>query len=199
MTATLGTRQDKLNKSMPVALKVKLGDVLADLIASANALRTDLLAAIGSVNTGIVIPVTLAIKAGSSAIVKTSALGVVRVAGVGVAIAANTDMAALVGTIATTKFAAWDFYVDGAGTLTASAKTADSASGAAALALLPAVPAGLVRLGSVLVQNAAGGSFIGGTTALDAASVTATYYNAAVAAIVAATVTASAVTSLEAR
>ena len=38
MAAKPGTRQAALNKSMPIAAKVKLGDVVAELIAQVNAL-----------------------------------------------------------------------------------------------------------------------------------------------------------------
>ena len=73
------------------------------LITAANALRTDLLAAIAELKTGIVIPTALAIKAGSSAVVKSTAAFVARVDGTAVSKAADTDMSALVGVIATTK------------------------------------------------------------------------------------------------
>ena len=38
MAAKPGTRQAALNKSMPIAAKVKLGDVVAELIAQVNSL-----------------------------------------------------------------------------------------------------------------------------------------------------------------
>lgn len=40
MAAVPGSLQEQLNKSMPVAFDVKLGDTLADLIAAHNALAT---------------------------------------------------------------------------------------------------------------------------------------------------------------
>jgi hypothetical protein len=198
MAAPRGSRQEKLNKAMPIAAKVMLGDVLADLIAQYNALQADVTALSTALNTSIIIPATLAIKAGSSAIVKTSTLLVAKVDGTAVSKAANTDMSAIAGTIADGSAAAWDFYIDDAGTITTSAKTADAASAADALALLPAVPAGQVRIGSVAVATA-GATFVGGTTALDAGTATATYYNASTAAAFTDGVLAETVTGLETR
>jgi len=85
------------------------------------------------------------------------------------------DFSALVGTLATAKSALWAFYMDSAGTITTSAKTADAATAAAAFALMPAIPADKVQLGFIIVSNATGSNFVGGTTALDAASVTTVY------------------------
>lgn len=195
----MGFLQNQINRAMPAFAKAKVGDVLADLIAQVNKLVADAASVFAQLNTGIVVPAALAIKAGSSAVVKSTALIVYRANGTAVVKAANTDMAALVGTIADTKFASWAFYGDDAGALTASAKTADSATAIAALALLPAVPAGKVQLGTVTVQNASGAPFIGNTTALDAASVTATYANTAVAAIFSSGLTATTVVDLESR
>jgi hypothetical protein len=38
MTATRGSRQEKVNKSMPALSKAKLGDVIAELTAQVNVL-----------------------------------------------------------------------------------------------------------------------------------------------------------------
>lgn len=182
----------------PASAKSKLGDCVADLITQFNTLRSDAAALSTALNTSIIIPATLAIKAGASAVVKSSALFVAKVDGTAVSKAANTDMSALVGTIADGSSAAWDFYIDAAGTITTSAKTADAATSAAALALLPAVPSGKVRIGSVAVDTA-GLAFVGGTTALDAVTATATYYNASTAAAFTAGITAVAVADMEGR
>lgn len=196
--ARAGSRQEKVNKTAPALSKAKIGDVIADLTAQFNTLRSEVDALSTALNTSIIIPATLVIKAGSSAIVKSSALFVAKVDGTAVSKAANTDMSALVGTVADGFAAAWDFYIDDAGTITTSAKTADAATAAAALLLLPAVPAGLVRIGSVAVATAAA-TFVGGTTALDAGTATATYYNASTAAVFTAGITAAAVVSMEVR
>ena len=91
------------------------------------------------------------------------------------------DCSALVGSIADGKTAGWAFYIDSAGTITTSAKTADAtgvdAAGiAAAWVLVNAitVPTGKAIIGQLLVSTA-GAAFIGGTTALDAGSVGAIY------------------------
>lgn len=196
--AKAGSRQEKVNKTAPALMKARLGDVVGDLTSQFNTLRSEVVALSTALNTSIIIPATLAIKAGSSAVVKSSALFVAKVDGTAVSKAANTDMSALVGTIADGSAAAWDFYIDDAGTITTSAKTADAATAAAALALLPAVPSGLVRIGSVAVATAAA-TFVGGTTALDAGTATATYYNATTAAVFTNGITADAVVSMEAR
>lgn len=170
MAAIRGSLQEKLNKLAPAAKKAGLGDVLAELIAGFNAM-------VARVSSQVLNNAGLAIKAGGSAIVKAGTAFAALVDGVMVTKAANTDMAALAGTLATAKSAAWAFYIDAAGTLTASAKTADAADAAAAIALLPAPPAGKAMIGFITVANATGADFVGGTTALDTASLTVTYYN----------------------
>lgn len=163
-----GYFEDLLNRSMPVSLRTKVGTMFAELIAGVNALMTRTMSMCLS-SAGLVISGAggLTGKAGSAFVAMVS--------GVPVFVAANTAMSALVGTIATTKFACWVWYVDGAGVITTSAKTADAATAVAALALVPSTPVGKAMVGILLVQNAAAGGFIGGTTALDAASVTGTY------------------------
>jgi hypothetical protein len=88
------------------------------------------------------------------------------------------DCSALAGTIADAKAAAWTFYIDAAGDITTSAKTADAANAAAAAALAAAVavPAGLAAIG-VLIVSSSGATFVGGTTDLDAGTATDVYYS----------------------
>lgn len=88
------------------------------------------------------------------------------------------DMSVLAGTIADAKSAAWTFYIDSAGTITTSAKTADAATAAAAALLAAAVPvpAGLAVIG-ILIVSTSGATFIGDTTALDAGTATDVYYS----------------------
>ncbi len=198
MTAAVGSKQEQLNKSMPIAATTKLGDVIAELVAGYNTLLAEVTALTTALNTNVIIPATLAIKAGSSAVVKSTSAIVVKVDGTAVSKAANTDMSALVGTIASGSAAAWDFYINAAGTISTSAKTADAATAAAALALLPDVPSGKVRIGSVAVLST-GATFVGGTTALDAGTAAATYYNASTAAVFTDGITAEEVVGLEDR
>jgi len=111
----------------------------------------------------------LAIKTGGSAIVKTGAAAWYGVAsGVLVTKAAATDMPALVGTVANSTFNVFAFFCDRAGTLT-------SAMGAAASTLagvtFPSVGEGSAMLGFIIVNPTGTGSFVGGTTALDDATV----------------------------
>lgn len=142
-----------------------------------EAVKADLTALRTRINSCTLSSAGLAIKAGGSAIVKAGTAFSALANGTLVIKAANTDMSALVGTLATAKAAAWAFYVDSAGTITTSAKTADVADAAAAIALLPSAPDGNAMIGFITVANATGSNFVGGTTALDAVSVTTAYYN----------------------
>lgn len=164
------TAQLVLNKCMPAASRIKLGDLLVDLITRCNHLRT-------RVNSGLLSSAGLAIKAGGSAVVKAATAFSAVVSGAIVVKAANTDMPALAGTLATAKSAVWAFYIDAAGTLSVSAKTADAANVAAALALFPATPDDKALVGFVVISNATGSDFVGGTTALDTSSLTVSYYS----------------------
>lgn len=165
-----GSVQDALNRSMPCASDAKLGNVLAELLALANDVRSRLMTC------GMSSP-ALVIKTGGSTLVKASNAFLANVAGVIVRKPAATDMPALSGTLATAKSAAWAFYIDATGTLSVSTKTADAASHDAAVALLPQNAAGKALIGVLVLDNATGSNFVGGTTALDTASLTATYYN----------------------
>jgi hypothetical protein len=191
--------KDELNRMAPAAAHVKLGDVVDEIIAKYNALLSDVTAFQAALNTNVVIPATLAIKAAGSAVVKTTSEFVGVANGVAHSKAANTDMPALVGTVAAGKSALWAFYMDGTGALTAGAKSADAASHGAALALLPAVPSGLVSLGFIVVDNGSASGFVGGTTALDATNITVTYFNTSSTTTFSSALTAVAVLDLEHR
>lgn len=164
-----------LNRSMPAAKRAGLGTRIAILEATVNGLATAL-DTIHLQNRFLLSAPVLVIKAGSSAVVKSSGAFTALVAGTYVSKAADTDMAALSGNTAAGKYALYDFYMDSAGTIT-SAKAADAATAAAALLLLPALPINKVRLGYVIVHNGSLAAFQGNTTALDAADITVTYVN----------------------
>ena len=111
----------------------------------------------------------LAIKAGSSALVKTgSTATTLSVEGVLVSIAASTDMPALVGTVTNATYNVFVFSVDKAGTAYVQMGTA-----AASLAGVkyPNVPDTRAVIGSIIVHPTGTGDFVGGTTALDNATV----------------------------
>lgn len=170
MALGTGNNQDELDRAFPAAAHAKLGTLLVEILAGYNAL-------VARLNSVVLSKAGLVIKAGSSAVVKAGVAFAAVVGGTIVRKAANTDMAALVGTLATANSAAWAFYINEAGTLSASAKTANAASHAAAIALLPATPLDVALIGFIVVDNATGSNFVGGTTALDTASLTVTYYD----------------------
>jgi hypothetical protein len=111
----------------------------------------------------------LVIKAGGSAVVKTGAAVTYALAsGVIRAIAAATDMPALVGTTANGQFAIYGFYIDDGGVVTGS-KGSDGATLDAAG--IPPTPAGEALIGYLIINPTGTGDFVGGTTVLDDATV----------------------------
>lgn len=134
-----------------------------------NALRpvlqpiADRLSSLGLITAGLVI------KAGGSALVKTGAAvwyGLVQ--GKLVKIAAATDMPALSGSVTNAKFNVFCFFVDTAGTVTGAMGT----EGATLAAIqFPPFPQGKTLIGFVIVNPTGTGPFVGGTTALDDATV----------------------------
>ena len=88
--------------------------------------------------------------------------------GVLVTKAANTDMAALSGTVTNAKFNVFCFYIDSAGTLT-SAMGTEGAS--LATIKFPPVPEGKACIGFVIINPTGTGNFVGGTTPLGDATV----------------------------
>lgn len=116
----------------------------------------------------------LAIKAGSSALAKSVNTIYYWLNGV-LYTKAAADMAALTGiNIANGSKNVVAFCIDSAGTLTAVAGTA-----ATTLAGIvpPTIPNNVAVIGWILIDNGTGSTFTGGTTALDAASLTVTYVN----------------------
>lgn len=118
----------------------------------------------------------LAIKAGGGVLVKAATAFYALANGVLVTKAANTDMAALVGTVTNAKFNVYCFYIDSAGTLTSVMGTEGASL---ALVTFPETPAGKALVGFTVINPTGTGNFVGGTTALDDATVvpTAAYVN----------------------
>jgi hypothetical protein len=109
----------------------------------------------------------LAIKAGASAIVKTAAAIYALVDGAQITKAAG-DMNALVGTVTNAKFNVFLFTVNAAGTL----KTYMGTEAATFTGVtFPTVLDGEVTIGYVVINPTGTGNFVGGTTALDDATV----------------------------
>jgi len=109
----------------------------------------------------------LAIKAGGSALAKTVNTIYFQIDGF-VFSKAAADMAALAGTVTNAKFNVFVFGVNSAGTLTATMGTEAATLGAVAF---PALPDGVIAIGFVIINPTGTGNFVGGTTALDDATV----------------------------
>lgn len=83
--------------------------------------------------------------------------------------AADTDMAALSGTVTNGTFNVFCFFVDSAGTLTTLMGTAGATLGAVTF---PTFEPSKACIGFVIINPTGTGDFVGGTTALDDATVT---------------------------
>lgn len=118
----------------------------------------------------------LTIKAGASAIVKAATAFYAICNGTLVTKGANTDMAALAGTVTNEAFNVFAFYIDAAGTLTSQMGTEGATL---ALVGIPPVPEKKACIGLLIINPTGTGNFVGGTTALDDATVvpTALYVN----------------------
>lgn len=111
----------------------------------------------------------LAIKTGGSAIVKTGASAQYLLAnGILQKISAATDMAALSGTVTNAKFNVYCFFIDLAGTVTSQMGT----EGATLAAVkFPRFPLKKALVGFVIINPTGTGNFVGGTSALDDATI----------------------------
>lgn len=111
----------------------------------------------------------LVIKAGSSALAKTgSAVTHYMAEGIKGRIAGSTDMPALVGTVTNARFNVFVFSVDKAGTVTVQMGT----EGATEAAMKwPKLDQRKAVLGCIVINPTGTGNFVGGTTALDDATV----------------------------
>lgn len=111
----------------------------------------------------------LVIKAGGGVLVKTGgAVTYLLANGLLVKIAAATDQAALAGTVVNATFNVFCFFVDSAGVLT----SAMGVAGATLAAVkFPQFPVNKALVGFIIVNPTGTGNFVGGTTALDDATV----------------------------
>ena len=109
----------------------------------------------------------LAIKAGSSALARTVATMYFMIDGK-VYSKAAADCAALSGTVTNAKFNVFVFTINAAGTLATTMGTEASTLGGVTF---PSIAEGSVAYGFVIVNPTGTGNFVGGTTALDDATV----------------------------
>lgn len=110
----------------------------------------------------------LVIKAGGSALAKAGNDFYAVANGKLVTKTANTDMAALSGTVTNAKFNVFMFYIDSAGTLTSQMGTEGASL---ATVVFPVTPDNKAPIGFVVINPTGTGNFVGGTTALDDATV----------------------------
>jgi hypothetical protein len=111
----------------------------------------------------------LRIKGGSASAVVQAHTAIYAVAnGVLVTKAADTDMAALSGSVTNAKFNVFVHFIDSAGTLTSVMGTEGATLAAVAW---PTFPANKACIGYTIVNPTGTGPFVGGTTALDDATV----------------------------
>jgi hypothetical protein len=174
--APKGSKQSMLNKAMPIFLQTKLGDVIGDIL--------------NTMNTGMLTKAGLAIvSGGASPTVAAANAFLAMVNGTVVEVPAATAMSAIAGTLATANSGAWAFFINSAGTISSSAMATGATNSAAITALVAQIaanqPAAVgpqqvveqALIGCIIVANATGGNFTAGTTNLDAASVTTTYFD----------------------
>lgn len=113
----------------------------------------------------------LVIKAGTSALAKTGATAFQGIAGgTPVAIAAATDMPALVGSITANSFNVFCFFIDAASAVTVAMGTEGTTL---AKVKFPPFPESKALVGYLIVTHTS--TFVGGTTALDVAGTTVNY------------------------
>lgn len=106
----------------------------------------------------------LAIKNASSALAKAVTAFYAVANGVLVTKVANTDMAALAGTVANARFNVYCFFIDSAGVLTSLMGTEGTTL---ARVRFPDSPQQKAMVGFVIVNPTGTGAFVGGTTNLD--------------------------------
>lgn len=119
----------------------------------------------------------LAIKAGGGVLAKAVSVTHYLVVGKLGKLTANTDMAALSGTVVNATVNVFAFYVDAAGVLTSAMGTAAATR---AGVILPPIPVNKALIGLLVINPTGTGNFVGNTTPLDDATVVpnAEYINA---------------------
>ena len=111
----------------------------------------------------------LVIHGSASTVAKTGASDFYAITtGILVKIAASTDMPALAGTVVNATFNVFCFFVDSGGTKTSAMGTAGSTL---AKVVFPQFPEGKALIGFIIINPTGTGNFVGGTTALDDATV----------------------------
>lgn len=110
----------------------------------------------------------LAIKGAGLLLVKAGSAFYGTANGVFVSKAADTDMAALSGTVVNATFNVYAFFIDSAGVLTSAMGTAGATWGTV---IFPPLPEKKALIGFVRINPTGTGNFVGGTTALDDATV----------------------------
>jgi hypothetical protein len=122
-----------------------------------------------AISTTSLMSAALVIKAGSSTLAKTGAsIWHGLAGGARVVLPAATDMAVFAGTVVNLKFNVFAHFVDSAGGLT----TVMGVEGATAAAVVfPIRPLGKILIGYTTINVTGTGNFVGGTTALDDATV----------------------------
>ena len=106
----------------------------------------------------------LAIKAGASTLAKAGTAFYAIAGGVAVTKVANTDMAALSGTVTNAKFNVFVYYIDSASALTSLMGTEGATLAAV---VFPLTPTNKAAIGFTIINPTGAGNFVGGTTALD--------------------------------
>jgi hypothetical protein len=111
----------------------------------------------------------LVIKAGGSALAKTGSSATYLLAnGIMQKISGSTDMPALVGTVTNATFNMYCFFIDSAGNVTSQIGIAGTTL---AKMKFPQMPQKKALIGFVIINPTGTGDFVGGTTALDDATV----------------------------
>lgn len=109
-----------------------------------------------------------ALAIGSSSKPKVKIVSTIYALVTGILVTKTTAEITLAGTVLTTKFNVFVLSIDNAGTVTATMGTAGATLGAV---VMPTIPADNAVIGFVIINPTGTGSFVGGTTDLDDATV----------------------------